>query len=189
MKKYIIYAGVNGAGKSTFYNMKRQYDFPRVNTDEIVKEFGDWKNIADVMKAGKIAVQRINEYLSCNISFNQETTLCGRSIFKNISRAKQQGYMVEMFYVGLDSPSIAKERIANRVAKGGHGIPDTDVERRYAESLQNLKRAIEICDLISIYDNTDVMRRIAIYKKGQLCVKSKSIPKWFADVQLDVKSI
>ena len=60
MKKYVIYAGVNGAGKSTFYNMKSQYNLPRVNTDEIVKELGDWKNVTDVMKAGKIAVKRIN---------------------------------------------------------------------------------------------------------------------------------
>ncbi len=47
MKKYVIYAGVNGAGKSTFYNMKSQYNLPRVNSDEIVKELGDWKNIAE----------------------------------------------------------------------------------------------------------------------------------------------
>ena len=64
MKKYVIYAGVNGAGKSTFYNMKSQYNLPRVNTDEIVKELGDWKNVADVMRAGKIAVKRIDEYFS-----------------------------------------------------------------------------------------------------------------------------
>lgn len=44
MKKYVIYAGVNGAGKSTFYNTRAEYDMPRVNSDEIVKELGDWKN-------------------------------------------------------------------------------------------------------------------------------------------------
>lgn len=27
-----------------------------------MKEFGDWRNPADLMKAGKIAVQRLNEY-------------------------------------------------------------------------------------------------------------------------------
>ena len=30
---------------------------PRVNTDEIVKELGDWRNTSDVLKAGKIAVR------------------------------------------------------------------------------------------------------------------------------------
>jgi len=32
----------------------------RVNSDEIVKEFGSWKNPSDVSKAGRIAVSRIN---------------------------------------------------------------------------------------------------------------------------------
>lgn len=32
------------------------------------------------MKAGKMAVHELNEYLESGISFNQETTLCGKSI-------------------------------------------------------------------------------------------------------------
>ena len=41
MKKYILIAGVNGAGKSTLYqSTPRLKDMPRVNTDEILKEFG-----------------------------------------------------------------------------------------------------------------------------------------------------
>lgn len=185
MKKYVIYAGVNGAGKSTFYNMKSQYNLPRVNSDEIVKELGDWKNVADTMKAGKIAVQRINDYFSQGVSFNQETTLCGHSIFRNIKRAKQQGYVVEMFYVGLDSAEIAKERIAKRVECGGHGIPDEDVERRYVESLKNLRKAIEMCDLVSINDNTETMRRFAIYRNGQLCLLSRNVPEWFQRTEIE----
>ena len=63
MKKYILYAGVNGAGKSTLYRTNHApTDIYRINTDEILKEFGDWRNPADLMKAGKIAVQRLNEY-------------------------------------------------------------------------------------------------------------------------------
>lgn len=83
MKKYVIYAGVNGAGKSTLYNTNAIYNIPRVNSDEILREFGDWKNAADMMKASKIAVQKTNEYMSKGVSFNQETTLCGHSILKN----------------------------------------------------------------------------------------------------------
>lgn len=33
---------------------------PRVNTDEILREFGDWRN----MTAGKIAVKKIARYIS-----------------------------------------------------------------------------------------------------------------------------
>ena len=182
MKKYIIFAGVNGAGKSTFYNtMKLQSTLSRVNSDEILKSFGDWRNESDIVKAGKIAVRLINEYFESETPFDQETTLCGHTIFKNIMRAKEQGYLVEMFYVGLESSDLAKERIASRVKKGGHGIPDEDVDRRYNESLNNLQKAISMCDLISVYDNSDNFRRIAIYKGGKLCLHSRNLPEWFSE--------
>ena len=63
MKKYILIAGVNGAGKSTLFHVLDELkDMPRVNTDEIVKQFGDWKNISDTFKAGKQAVKMINDF-------------------------------------------------------------------------------------------------------------------------------
>ncbi len=50
MKKYILIAGVNGAGKSTLYQpLQSLRDMPRVNTDEILREFGDWRNMSDVV--------------------------------------------------------------------------------------------------------------------------------------------
>lgn len=63
MKKYILIAGVNGAGKSTLYqSLQSLQGMPRVNTDEILRDFGDWRNMADVMTAGKIAVKKIARY-------------------------------------------------------------------------------------------------------------------------------
>ena len=92
MKKYILYAGVNGAGKSTLYRTTHYQDtMPRINTDEILREFGDWRNTADLMKAGRIAIERLNSYIQEGITFNQETTLCGLTILRTIHRAKQLG--------------------------------------------------------------------------------------------------
>lgn len=90
MLKYVLVGGVNGAGKSTLYvSEKSMWKLPRVNTDEIVKGFGDWRNISDVIKAGKIAVKLIDKYFEEKVSFNQETTLCGKSVMRNIKRAKE----------------------------------------------------------------------------------------------------
>ena len=82
---------------------------PRVNTDEIVKQFGDWNNRSDVFKAGKQAVKKINDYLKNGITFNQETTLCGNNILKNIRKAKVLGYYVELHYVGVANFHIVIE--------------------------------------------------------------------------------
>ena len=134
MKKYILIAGVNGAGKSTF-----------------------------------------NE----NITFNQETTLCGRAILKNIKRAKEQGYFIELHYIGLENVEIAKKRVLNRVKQGGHGIKESDIERRYEETFKNLDIVLPVCDLVAFYDNTIVFRRFAIYKNGYSVRVSQNVPQWY----------
>ena len=86
MKKYILIAGVNGAGNFTLYQtLESLKGIERVNTDEIVKSFGDWSSLPDVLKAGKIAVSKINEYFENGISFNQETTLSSTN--QNLARS------------------------------------------------------------------------------------------------------
>ena len=183
MKEYIIFAGVNGAGKSTFYNIYRKAgNLERINTDEIVRQFGNWSNPKDVLKAGKIAVERISNYFEKGISFNQETTLCGKSIIRNIKKVKELDYRIELYFVGLESAEIAKERISHRVANGGHGIPDKDVERRYVESLENFKKVLSLVDVATVYDNTIKFKQIAVYTNGDLITVKDNPPEWFKSV-------
>ena len=183
MKKYIIIAGVNGAGKSTLYQtIESLKEMPRVNVDEIVREIGDWKNMSDVFKAGKIAVKRISQYFSESITFNQETTLCGQTIIRNILKAKELGYFIELHYVGVDSVEIAKDRVKHRVQQGGHGIPESDIEKRYEETFERLNSILKECNLIAFYDNTESFRRFAICKNGELVRISHNVPKWFSKV-------
>lgn len=90
MKKYVLLAGGNGAGKSTLYQtLDSLQKMERVNTDEIVRNLGDWRKTSDVMAAGRIAVTKIKEYFENGVSFNQETTLCGNSIIRNIEHLIQ----------------------------------------------------------------------------------------------------
>lgn len=185
MKKYILIAGVNGAGKSTLYEtLDILKDMPRINTDEIVKKMGDWQDTSVLMKAGKKAVQLLNHYLMEGISFNQETTLCGKSILRNISKAKELGYFIELHYVGVDSVEIAKERVKKRVSKGGHGIPEADIEKRYLETFRNLKEILQICDLAAFYDNTEEFRRFAIFRNGEAIRLSHTLPKWIEEKEI-----
>lgn len=180
MQKYTLIAGVNGAGKSTLYYLLRDMQkIPRVNMDEINKSIGSWQNPDDVMRAGRIAVNQINAYLEKRISFIQETTLCGKSIIRNINTAKEKGYFIEIHFIGVESSDIAKERIHQRVRNGGHGIPDEDVERRYTTAFLQMKKILSLCNLAVFYDNTTTFRRIAIFKSGKPVRISSVLPKWF----------
>ena len=180
VKKYILIAGVNGAGNSTLYqSLQSMQDMPRVNTDEILRGFGDWRNMADVMTAGKMAVKRIAKYFDEDITFNQETTLCGKSILNNITRAKKQGYFIELHYIGVENVDIAKERVAARIKQGGHGIAEQDIEKRYIDTFENLKIVLPESDLAVFYDNTIEFRRFAIYKNGKPIRISHNVPMWY----------
>ena len=186
MKKYVIIAGVNGVGKSTLYQTNENLkSMPRVNVDEIVKEIGDWRNISDVFMGGKIAVQTILQYFEQGVSFNQETTLCGKSIIKNIFKAKRLGYFIELHYIGVESVQIAKERVKYRVEQGGHDIPEKDIEKRYIETFQQLNHILKECNLIAFYDNTENFRRFAICKNGELVRVSHNVPKWFNKIEFE----
>ena len=181
MPNYTIFAGVNGAGKtsiykSIYYNENRNEK--RINTDEMVARIGCWKDNNLQIKCAREAVKLIKQYIFSEISFNQETTLSGRSIIRNIKLAKEKGFYIIMNYIGLENPELAKERVKIRVSKGGHGIPDKDIERRYYDSLKNLNDVIEICDEVNIYDNTEVLREIIYFKKGKIIWIDKKIPNW-----------
>ncbi|MEG1979048.1 MAG: zeta toxin family protein [Cetobacterium sp.] len=180
---YTIFAGVNGAGKSSLYNnliLTTQKDFlgKRINTDEIVKEIGDWKRDTDQMKAGRIALAKIKEFLENRITFNQETTLCGNSILRTIKKAKELGYDIDLHFVSVNSSEIAKERVHQRVLKGGHGIPEESIERRFFESRENLMKISAYCDKITIYDNTKVLTTKVYIKNNNVLYKGTDLPTW-----------
>ena len=110
MKNYTIFAGVNGAGKTSIYESvyyKENIDEKRINTDEMVARIGSWKDNNIQMKCAREAVKLIKKYIVEGISFNQETTLCGKSIIRNIKLAKEKGFYVTMNYIGVESVEIA----------------------------------------------------------------------------------
>jgi len=43
-------------------------------------------------------------------------------------------------FISVDSAETAKQRVEERVQNGGHGIPASDIEKRYIESFANLQR-------------------------------------------------
>ena len=142
--QYIIIGGVNGAGKSTLYrtNPKIFGATRRLNADEKLRAAGgDWRNPADAARAMRDTVQDLRQALAAGESIHQETTLAGNAkSFQNlIDRAHAQGYEVTLLYVTLNSADTAVDRVAARVAKGGHGVDEADIRRRYDSSHANLQ--------------------------------------------------
>lgn len=181
MPTYTIFAGVNGCGKTSIYKStyyEQNKGEKRINTNEMVARIGSWEDSNLQIKCAREAVNLIRLYISENISFNQETTLSGKSIISNIKKAKEKGFLVTMNYIGVESSQIAKERVRLRVSRGGHGIPDKDIERRYDESLNNLLNVANLCNEINIYDNTDIFKLVIFIKNGKIMWYDKNLPNW-----------
>ena len=72
MPTYTIFAGVNGAGKTSIYKSIYYHENKnekRINTDEMVARIGSWKDNNLQIKCGREAVKLIREYINDNISF------------------------------------------------------------------------------------------------------------------------
>jgi len=185
---YTIFAGVNGAGKSTFYRVINRDFGIRVNADEIVKDkFNhDWRSPAAQLEAGKIAVKLIRDCISTGSSFNQETTLTGNSVVRNIEKAKAVGFRISLFYVGLQNVGLSISRVEKRRLAGGHGIPEEDLRRRYEDSFANLKLVLPLCDEVQIFDNSgegelDILNPMFVFKDGKYRI-SAYCPAYLMDV-------
>lgn len=162
-KMLYIIGGCNGAGKTTAsYTVLPDILDCRefVNADEIARGLSPF-NPADVaIEAGRLMLKRIEELLAREESFSIETTLATRSYVNLVRRAHEKSYRVTLLFFWLNSPELAIQRVAERVSKGGHDIPEDIIRRRYVSGIQNLFNlyAAEV-DSWSIYDNSTTLRR------------------------------
>ena len=179
-KSFSLFAGVNGVGKTTLFNaingdMKKSV---RINSDEIVREIGKWNSEIDQVKAAKIAIGLRNECMEKGNSFNEETTLTGKTILKLIDKVREKNYKLHLFYVGVGSPDISKERIKKRVADGGHHIPDEVVDKRYKESLKNFEKILKEFDNVVVYDNSVRFRTLLQIIDKKVIKIADDLPEW-----------
>lgn len=159
MPNLYIIGGCNGAGKTTasFTLLPEILDCKEfVNADEIAKGLSPFQPETVSFEAGRIMLSRIKDLLSQKIDFAFETTLATKSHAPLITLAQAQGYTVTLVYFWLESVELAKQRVNNRVKKGGHNIPKTIIERRYYRGLQNFFTIFKtLVNAWFFYDNSD----------------------------------
>jgi len=157
MPNLYIISGCNGAGKTTasftiLPEMLNCKEF--INADSIAFGLSPFNQEQVAIEAGRIMLSRIDVLLQSKDDFAIETTLASRSYVSLIHKARKIGYKITLIYFWLSSPEEAKQRVATRVSKGGHHIPDEIVERRYYRGIYNLNHLFTaICDFWIVVDN------------------------------------
>ena len=99
-------------------------------------------------------LKMIDACVSRGENFAFETTLSGRGYARMIPRWQEQGYWVKLYYLPLPSPETAIERVRQRVAMGGHHIPDDIIRRRFHASWYNFQNIYrDLVDGWEIWEN------------------------------------
>jgi predicted ABC-type ATPase len=169
---YIV-AGPNGAGKTTFAR-KFLPDYARcrefVNADLIASGLSPFSPEAAALRAGRLLLEQIRLLADKRSDFGFETTLSGVTYVSFFRKLKARGYKIHLFFLWLPSVEIALARIADRVRRGGHDIPEAVVRRRFRKGVAHLfGRYRPLVDAWTLMDNAGAAPRvIARHEDGAL---------------------
>lgn len=144
----LVLAGPNGSGKSTI----TQY-FEKIgtytNADDIVAATGMSNE-----EAAKLVDNKRYASIEAKEDFTFETVLSSKFKLDILEKAKEEGYFIKCVFVLTVDPLINVARVETRVASGGHDVDKTKIIERYHKSLNNIKKLMDICDILHVYDNT-----------------------------------
>jgi predicted ABC-type ATPase len=183
----IIIAGPNGSGKTSVTQKFLHHEWSDgtvyINPDDIANEvFGDWNSQEAVIKAANYCAELREKCLKDRMSFVFETVFSADDKVQFLSRARNAGFFVRLFYISTSSPQINASRIAKRVIEGGHDVPISKIVSRYSKSIANCIMVSKFVDRLYVYDNSidnQDARLLFRLSKGELAKRYVTdIPEW-----------
>jgi predicted ABC-type ATPase len=154
----IIIAGPNGAGKTTFAREFLPHEagcLTFINADLIAQGLSPFRPEEAAVRAARRMLEMIAERVRRGESFAIETTLNGRTYARMIPEWRKTGYQVALFFLQLPSEDLAVARVADRVAQGGHHIPEPVIRPRFHAGIANFHALYKpLVDAWRLYDNS-----------------------------------
>lgn len=156
----VLLAGPNGAGKSTsaarlLRGALEVNEF--VNADTIAMGLSAYRPESTAIAAGRVMLERIRHLADLRADFAFETTLSGRGQARWLPELRAVGYRSHLIFLSLPEPETAVARVAERVRRGGHDVPEATIRRRFAVGLRNLFDVyLPLVDSWHVYDNASL---------------------------------
>ena len=154
LPEVIVFAGPNGSGKSTITRMVKTIGV-YINADDI-KKSNSCSDLEAAIKAEELRELMVEK----SEDFTFETVLSTDRNLKLLQKAKKRGYFLRCIYVLTHDYRINITRVNIRESMGGHSVPEDKIKSRYFKALDLIPKLIELCDIVHIYDNTNVPFRI-----------------------------
>lgn len=155
IERFWLIAGPNGVGKTTyaFRNVPAvSGSLNFVNLDEIARGLSPLSPRLAEREAARIALARARDFIAGGVVFSMETTMSGHTQLALMREARAAGLSPALLYFSVRDPDICLERIARRVAEGGHDVPEAIVRRRFKRSHENLPAYCAEADLWRVYE-------------------------------------
>ena len=155
--RILILAGVNGAGKSSVGGeLLRRAGRTWFNPDDYARDLlaacGCSPTEANA-EAWQEGMRRLELAITEKRNHAFETTLGGNTIPATLREAAATHDLL-MWFCGLDSPEHHITRVRQRVARGGHAIPEAKIRERYIASIANLIALLPLLARLQVYDNS-----------------------------------
>ena len=177
-----LLAGGNGAGKSTFYRTRlAPFGIPFVNADLIARELFPESAEVHSYEAAQIVDEIRNNLLMEGRSFCFETVFSHPTKVDFLGKAKALSYQVILVMIHLESSSLNKARVAQRVGEGGHNVPDDKIETRIPRLLHLIKSVIPLCDHVTLLDNSSADNPfvpVVTVRNGKIEKLRDPLPGW-----------
>ncbi|HYH04692.1 MAG TPA: AAA family ATPase [Bacillota bacterium] len=172
MKLLVVFAGPNGSGKSTLISeVANSPHFPEYffSPDELVNSL-QFREIDDLkeryLSAMEYAKNLRRKIIRNGLDLAFETVFSTEEKLNFLRYAKQHGYYIELVFITTRDAAINCQRVAQRVASGGHDVPTEKVFSRYEKSMKLLPKIIQIADTVKVYDNSEATPRIVFFKQS-----------------------
>lgn len=125
------------------------------NADDIQKTLTG-SPIETAIEAQKRVQVARDTAISDRVSVTYETVMSHASHVDAMARAVARGFYVRLIFVTTRHADINVSRVALRVAKGGHDVPEDKIRSRYARCMtEGLHRAVLVADEAMIWDNSE----------------------------------
>lgn len=152
-----VLAGVNGAGKSSIGgHLLSRAGLAWFNPDTYARALRA-AGMADPVQANAAAwtegMRRLDEAVAQGRSHALETTLGGSSVAARL-RAASRTHDVLVWFCGLATPDLHLARVRQRVAAGGHAIPEAKIRERWSSSIAHLIALLPCLAEARLFDNS-----------------------------------